>query len=760
MSDGGGSALRVILVIVFIVSIVAFVGFAVHMQQERQERQLKEHFFASPTMMSTEGNALLCDSSNHGRCRGKLQSLDEGLRMTNRDPGSMIEASGADAQDRYGIGQYSNGTMRMYAAADFAPSKITTSFANRDGTFRDVMTVKKDGTVDMVSTQGNAAKLCLDAQCLTKDDITFLKQSRTKPPAPAAPAPPKAAVPAKAAPAKPAPPAQVVCQRPTNFCKEPGEKYTAIDCAGTGTKGDHLCTRDKSTPSLISRTNNCKVSSDLAKCKNLPECKKPQGWCTHEGSMYKAVDCVGNGTKGDHLCTDSTGNKGLISRYRNCLDNWPTADLSKCKEIPVCKRPKDFCTHPGSKYTAVDCLGNGVMGDHICTDSKGNKGMISRANACKVEWPTADFGKCKNMPRIWKPVDKAPGNLTQVAQSGNMVCGVTAKNDVMCRPNASSPWKKVHQGIKNISLWGKKACAINKSDNVFCTNDITKAPPNWYKFPAPTLLKQIDINGERMCGVNSLDNIYCANMNNDFSKVAFSPRAGLLKEIKVIGNKACGVNVSDNVWCSWDIDNPATEWTMLDGTVSQLDMSGSAICGVNSGGYTWCRKSWLPGTPWELKDDEGRSMMKQVSLDRGSTQLQKVAYGVATDGTLKTTNAIEATSDVNVSAQAAQQTYNAARAAQAPPPPPPCNNLPEPTVYVEGNYGGKGTQVAAGRYPSLKGFHDNISSVKVPVGWTLTLFKDENFKGQLGGPFQPGCYPDLGAYGWNDIVSSMISTRT
>jgi hypothetical protein len=623
---------RILLIVVLVVSIAAFMGLAVH---RRQAIVLEEHFAAK---MTAEGDALLCDSSTFGRCRGKMQSLDEGLRMTKRDPGSMIESrNGKHDKDRYGIGQYPNGTMRMYAAADFAPSKITTSFANSDGTFQDVMTVRKDGTVNMNSKQGNTAKLCIDAQCLTKQDIIDLKKARVAP-ASAMPVPKASPAPvAPAAKASPAPVPQPVCKRPKDWCVHPGSKYSVVDCVGNGTKGDHVCTDTAGKRGMISRATNCKVewpNADLSKCKNLPACPRPKDWCT-QGATYQAVDCVGNGTKGDHICTDAAGNRGLISRATNCKNDWPKADFSKCKVLPACPRPKDWCTH-GAKYQAVDCVGNGVLGDHVCTDAAGKRGMISRATKCKNDWPSADLSKCKGLPRIWKPADnKPPASFKQVTQSGPIACGVANNNDVYCKAGESAPWKKLQFGIKNISVWGKRACGVNAGDKVFCTNDIL-GKPNWYQFPAPISLKQLEITGERICGVNASDNIYCAQMNGDFRKVAFSQRAGQLKQISLVGQRACGVNSADNIYCTDNIDKPATDWVQLDGSKAQLSMSDKAICGVNSAGWTWCRASKEPSTPWERRDDDFRTQLKHVSMDRSSTAVAKNGYGVGTDGSLKT----------------------------------------------------------------------------------------------------------------------------
>ena len=166
---------RIFFGIIFIVSIIALILFAM----QHHELRHVEQFALTP-----EGTALLCNSSVFGRCNtntktmaNQLPYLDTALQMSHADPGAMIERKYNNSQgDRYGIGQFPNGTMRIYAASDYGPSTINTSFANKDGTFADVMAVKKDGTIDMVSANGRTAKLCIDAQCITKEDIVKMKE--------------------------------------------------------------------------------------------------------------------------------------------------------------------------------------------------------------------------------------------------------------------------------------------------------------------------------------------------------------------------------------------------------------------------------------------------------------------------------------------------------------------------------------------------------------------------------------------------------
>lgn len=66
----------------------------------------------------------------------------------------------------------------------------------------------------------------------------------------------------------------------------------------------------------------------------VPACTRPDKWCGHNGATYRAVDCLGDGVVGDHICTDTTGRRGTILRSDNCTSAWPNAsgcDSSKSR---------------------------------------------------------------------------------------------------------------------------------------------------------------------------------------------------------------------------------------------------------------------------------------------------------------------------------------------------------------------------------------------------------------------------------------------
>ena len=90
-----------------------------------------------------------------------------GVEVTNGDPGPLIEKvyNGGNG-DRYGVGQWPNGTTRLYAAGPYGPSTINLSFAHDGGgSFTDVVTVDQSNTVKI------NGKLCIGSTCITESDL-------------------------------------------------------------------------------------------------------------------------------------------------------------------------------------------------------------------------------------------------------------------------------------------------------------------------------------------------------------------------------------------------------------------------------------------------------------------------------------------------------------------------------------------------------------------------------------------------------------
>ena len=63
-----------------------------------------------------------------------------GMSVTNSDPGVLVEKRyGAGTNDRYGIGQYTSGALRMYVSQSYPLSKISMCVATGETTFNDIL---------------------------------------------------------------------------------------------------------------------------------------------------------------------------------------------------------------------------------------------------------------------------------------------------------------------------------------------------------------------------------------------------------------------------------------------------------------------------------------------------------------------------------------------------------------------------------------------------------------------------------------------
>lgn len=77
------------------------------------------------------------------------------ITISSADPGEMIQKQyGNFKGDRYGIGQFLNGTQRMYAASNFDQSSINLSLANNDGSFDDIVNISHKNNNKMLKFGG------------------------------------------------------------------------------------------------------------------------------------------------------------------------------------------------------------------------------------------------------------------------------------------------------------------------------------------------------------------------------------------------------------------------------------------------------------------------------------------------------------------------------------------------------------------------------------------------------------------------------
>ena len=90
-----------------------------------------------------------------------------GIQVTNNDPGVLIEKNYGATNNRYGIGQYPMGQVKVYTASSFPETNISLSKTNLNGTFDDMLTVKKDGA--------NVNQLCLGTVCINQNQLQALK---------------------------------------------------------------------------------------------------------------------------------------------------------------------------------------------------------------------------------------------------------------------------------------------------------------------------------------------------------------------------------------------------------------------------------------------------------------------------------------------------------------------------------------------------------------------------------------------------------
>ena len=57
--------------------------------------------------------------------------------------------------------------------------------------------------------------------------------------------------------------------------------------------------------------------------RNIIECVRPSGWCTHAGAKYIKKDCDGDGLA-DPVCHDDAGQFGSVLSSNGCKDTWPS----------------------------------------------------------------------------------------------------------------------------------------------------------------------------------------------------------------------------------------------------------------------------------------------------------------------------------------------------------------------------------------------------------------------------------------------------
>ena len=81
---------------------------------------------------------------------GSSISTPNGIQIGKNDPGPMVEKKyNNNNADRYGVGQYGNGRMRMYTATAYPPATVGLGFANAKGEIDDILVANRSGAVSI-----------------------------------------------------------------------------------------------------------------------------------------------------------------------------------------------------------------------------------------------------------------------------------------------------------------------------------------------------------------------------------------------------------------------------------------------------------------------------------------------------------------------------------------------------------------------------------------------------------------------------------
>jgi hypothetical protein len=109
---------------------------------------------------------------------------------------------------------------------------------------------------------------------------------------------------------------------------------------------------------------------------------------------------------------------------------------------------------------------------------------------------------------------------------------IIASFDARPQPQKNQP------ALKEISIFGQKACGVDSDSKIFCIANIDQKPPAWSLLTGE--LSRIDVFGDLIAGVNSDGEIWWSYFNtNNFTRVP----DGHLGTISLSQTKACGTNV-------------------------------------------------------------------------------------------------------------------------------------------------------------------------------------------------------------------------
>merc|ERR1712048_112174 len=110
-------------------------------------------------------------------------------------------------------------------------------------------------------------------------------------------------------------------------------------------KEDGYC--DPSHEYYDDMVENCRFTCGLCGYEVPGSCARPSGYCTHAGSTYEFKDCDGDGIK-DPVCSDTSGNFGVIQSSNGCASTWPNGTCEKGCTGSAASKEKDNCMCTGA----------------------------------------------------------------------------------------------------------------------------------------------------------------------------------------------------------------------------------------------------------------------------------------------------------------------------------------------------------------------------------------------------------------------------
>ncbi|GIL63343.1 hypothetical protein Vafri_17315 [Volvox africanus] len=180
-------------------------------------------------------------------------------------------------------------------------------------------------------------------------------------------------------------PAGFGCSRPADsWCNHKGSVFRQLDCDGDGALDLTCSDNDGRRWALLSK-NGCagdgagKTPVDV--CPAGFGCPRPDGWCNQKGSVFRQLDCDGDGAL-DLTCSDNDGGRWAILSKNGCAADWAGGrPVDVCPASFGCPRPDGWCNHKGSVFRQLDCDGDGAL-DLTCFDKDGGRWALLSKNGC------------------------------------------------------------------------------------------------------------------------------------------------------------------------------------------------------------------------------------------------------------------------------------------------------------------------------------------------------------------------------------------